>query len=122
MAYNYFPTYPSYQMQGTQMSLSNQPQQGIIWVQGEAAAKSYPIAPNSSVALFDSESNAIYIKSADMSGMPSLKILDYTMRDSAPQRADFKPQGDFATKDDVEFLKGEINALKAKFEVSEDGK
>lgn len=122
MAYNYFPTYPSYQMQGAQMSLSNQPQQGIIWVQGEAAAKSYPIAPNSSVALFDSESNAIYIKSADMSGMPSLKILDYTMRDSAPQRADFKPQGDFATKDDVEFLKGEINALKAKFEVSEDGK
>ena len=94
MAYNsYFPAgyqpmyYPQQnQVQGTQMSLPNQPQQpqinnGIIWVQGEAAAKSYPIAPNSSVPLWDSEANVIYIKSADMSGMPSIKVLDYTMRD-----------------------------------------
>ena len=29
---------------------------GIIWVQGEAAAKSYPVSPGSGVLLMDSES------------------------------------------------------------------
>lgn len=115
MAYNYYPQYP--QTNSFQNGTSS-----LIWVQGEAAAKSYPVAPNSSVALWDSEANVIYVKSADMSGMPSLKVLDYTMRDGAPQRTDFKTQGDFATKEDVEYLKGEIMALKAKFEVTEDGK
>ena len=119
MAYNYFPTgYQPY----FQSQMNNAPQQNLIWVQGEAAAKSYPIAPNTSVPLWDSEANVIYIKSADASGMPSLKILDYTMRDSVPQRVEVKAQNDFATKDDVEFLKNEINALKAKFEVRKDGK
>lgn len=131
MAYNnYFPVgyqpvyYPQQnQMQGTQMSLANQPQpqqpqmnNGIIWVQGEAAAKSYPIAPNSSVPLWDSEANVIYIKSADMSGMPSIKILDYTMRDVAPRAAEIQPQSDFATKDDISILEKEISSLKSKFE------
>ena len=129
MAYNnYFPVgyqpmyYPQQnQVQGTQMSLPNQPQQpqtnnGIIWVQGEAAAKSYPIAPNSSVPLWDSEANVIYIKSADMSGMPSIKILDYTMRDTAPRTAEISPQNEFATKDDISVLEREISSLRSKFE------
>ena len=123
MAYNsYYPTgyQPMYYPQQGQMQ--NQPQQqpqmnsGIIWVQGEAAAKSYPIAPNSSVPLWDSEANVIYIKSADMSGMPSIKILDYTMRDVAPRAAEIQPQSDFATKDDISILEKEISSLKSKFE------
>ena len=129
MAYNsYFPAgyqpmyYPQQnQMQGTQMSLPNQPQQpqinnGIIWVQGEAAAKSYPIAPNSSVPLWDSEANVIYIKSADMSGMPSIKVLDYTMRDVAARTPEISPQNEFATKDDISVLEKEISSLRSKFE------
>lgn len=131
MAYNnYFPAgyQPMYYPQQNQMQ--NQPQvqpqqpqinNGIIWVQGEAAAKSYPIAPNSSVPLWDSEANVIYIKSADMSGMPSIKVLDYTMRDVTPRTAEISPQMDFATKDDVESLKGEISALKSKFERMSNG-
>ena len=126
MAYNsYFPTgyqpmyYPTQaNTYPTQANVGpTQPtQNGIIWVQGEAAAKSYPVAPNSSVPLWDSEANVIYIKSADMSGMPSIKVLDYTMRDISPRTSEIAAQSDFATKDDVEFLKGEITALKSKFE------
>lgn len=62
----------------------NQPQpqnNGIIWVQGEAGAKSYLIAPNTTVQLWDSESQTIFLKSADASGMPSMKVLDYTIRE-----------------------------------------
>lgn len=127
MAYNnYFPVgyqpmyYPQQNQVQTPIQAQQQPQpqmnNGIIWVQGEAAAKSYPIAPNSSVPLWDSEANVIYIKSADMSGMPSIKILDYTMRDVAPRAAEIQPQSDFATKDDISILEKEISSLKSKFE------
>lgn len=121
MAYNnYFPAgyQPAYYPQQNQMQ-TQQPQQinsGIIWVQGEAAAKSYPVAPNSSVPLWDSEADVIYIKSADMSGMPSLKILDYTMRNATPRSAEISSRSVFATKDDISHLEEELNALRAKFE------
>ena len=43
---------------------------GIIWVSGEAGAKAYLVAPNNTVQLWDSESQTIYLKSADACGMP----------------------------------------------------
>lgn len=81
--YNYPQTYQPYIPQ-----TFNQPVQqaqppannGIIWVQGEAGAKSYLIAPNTTVPLWDSEDQVIYLKSADASGMPSMKVIDYTVR------------------------------------------
>lgn len=114
MAFNYFPT--NYQPYQQTNSFQNGTSSNLIWVQGEGAAKSYPVAPNSSVPLWDSEANVIYIKSADMSGMPSIKILDYTIRDNAPKTAEIVTQTDFATKDDISHLEEEIKALKAKFE------
>lgn len=51
---------------------------GILWCQGEAGAKSYPVAPGSSVLLMDSEGSRFYIKSADPSGMPNpLRIFEF---------------------------------------------
>lgn len=127
MAYNnYSPmTYPySYQTyQYSPQAYASQPQQtqaqptsNLIWVQGEAGAKSYLVAPNNTVTLWDTESQTIYIKSADASGMPSMKVLDYTMRGESSATAKIPPQNGFATKDDLDYLKGEIEALKAKFE------
>ena len=88
----YYPTQPTVpQMQ--QASQSNSP----IWVQGEAGAKSYLVAPGTTVALWDSESTTVYLKSADASGMPSIKILDYTIRDGT----NGKRGAEFATKEDV---------------------
>ena len=96
MAYNnYFPAgyqylYPQQSVSAMQPNIQ-QPSQpnagfnGIIWVQGEAGAKSYLVAPNTTVQLWDSESPIIYLKSADASGMPSIKILDYTVRDNPNQ-------------------------------------
>lgn len=119
MAYNnFFPTsYQPYQMpQMSQMPQQvQQPQQnsGITWVLGEAGAKSYLVAPNTTVSLWDSESQTIYLKSADASGMPSIKVLDYTIRDSAPKHpTPVGPQIDYATKEDVGALQGELNKLR----------
>lgn len=81
---NYPQYYPQYQ---APVQTPNQPTQNasIIWVQGEAGAKSYLVAPNTTVQLWDSEAQTIYLKSADASGMPSMKVLDYTIRDGSTQ-------------------------------------
>lgn len=92
----YYQPYPYYnngampdmlaQMRQTspQMSTTPTPPQsgnGIVWVQGEASAKSYPVAPNSTVMLLDSESNTFYLKTSDASGMPlPLRVFDYKER------------------------------------------
>lgn len=76
-------------MQAQQPAAQNfpQPQQpdtgGIIWVQGDAGAKAYMVAPGNTVPLWDSENQVIYLKSVDMSGMPSMRVLDYTERTAA---------------------------------------
>lgn len=109
-----------YPMQNYQTQQTQPQQTGIIWVQGEAAAKSYPIAPNTSVALWDSEANVIYIKSADGSGMPSMKIVDYTMRETGARKAEISAQNDYVTKDDLLPIRKDIDALKAKIEGDRD--
>ena len=121
MAYNtgfpatYQPLY--YQPQQYQQPAQQQ-SNGITWIQGEAAAKSYLVAPNNSVVLFDSESQTIYIKSADASGMPSMKTLDYTIREnqaaSVHQNANQTPALDlsgYVTKAEFESLKAKIDSL-----------
>lgn len=96
MAYNnYFPQgyyqpmmqYPNQVQSSPSMppsAPSNAPaggNNGITWVQGESAAKSFPVAAGQSVLLMDSESSVMYIKSTDQSGMPlPLRIFDYTER------------------------------------------
>ena len=87
MAYNNgFPiSYPQMVMPQYQQPMpAQQPQgSGVVWVQGEAAAKSYLLAPNTTLALWDSERQTIYLKSADAAGMPTMKTLDYTIRQAA---------------------------------------
>lgn len=116
MAFNagYYPQYPSYMMPfQSQPQQQPQPQQnsGVIWVQGEAGAKSYLVAPNTTIQLWDSESQTIFLKSADASGMPSMKILDYTIRDTSSTRPQVAPQpGDFVTKSELTALESKLNA------------
>lgn len=82
--YPQFPYQPQMQMQQP-VSQMQQPQaqtNNLTWVCGEAGAKSYLVAPNTTVQLWDSEAQTIYLKSADASGMPTMKILDYTIREA----------------------------------------
>lgn len=108
------------QMQGQQpQPQMNQPMNsGIIWVQGEAGAKSYLVAPNTTVQLWDSENQTIYLKSADASGMPSIKTLDYTIREQQPGNMHLMPENgsqSYATKEDVEILASQLETLKNEF-------
>ena len=102
----------------------NQPQQNysnMTWVQGETGAKSYQVAPNTTVALWDSEEKRIYLKSSDAVGMPSMKVLEYTVRDETTSHNALVTNAegvktDFATKDDISSIQEQINALKEKIE------
>lgn len=114
--YTYQPQYPYQSMIGTQMPSLNQPQQsqqqsGIIWVQGEAGAKSYLVAPNTTVQLWDSEAQVIYLKSADASGMPSMKIIDYTIRNSSVPQPQPQSTPDYVTKDEFDSFKQQVQKM-----------
>ena len=86
----------------------------IIWVQGEAGAKSYLVAPNNTVQLWDSEANTIYLKSADASGMPSMKILDYNVRNTEQPQVTPQLQGNgaYVTVDELNAVKLELSKIK----------
>lgn len=120
MAYNPFPAnYQPYNPNAYNLYTANmgsgQPNQstGLKWVQGEAAAKSYPIAPGNTVDLWDSEAQVIYLKSADASGMPSMKILDYTIRETNTGKVNTIQTADYATKEDVISIQKQIDDIRA---------
>jgi len=128
MAYNnYFPQsyqqYPQiYPQQVQQMPQQVPPQQnqGVVWVQGIEGAKAHPVAAGQSVLLMDSDADCMYLKSADMSGMPSLRIFDYKERTNTATTGKTADLSGFLTKDDVlpfatkEDLKKAISDLEKK--------
>jgi hypothetical protein len=117
MAYNnFFPASyqnPYYQqmMPMQQNNFQNNNNSNLIWVQGEAGAKSYLVAPNTTVQLWDSEAQVIYLKSADASGMPSLKILDYTIRDAMPVSQSNAQTVSYVTKTEFDAFKNEVQKM-----------
>ena len=99
--YNYATQFP---VGGTQ-----HPQNSIIWVQGEAGAKSYLVGAGQSVLLMDSEDNVFYIKSTDQSGMPMpLRVFEYTERTSKPEPV----TADFITREEFEKRLAELKDAK----------
>ena len=139
MAYNYgFPMtyqpmyYPQSQAQQTQQPIQSQPQQmsyapqpsGIIWVQGEAGAKAYPVPAGSNQLLMDSESECFYIKSTDMSGMPQpLRTFEYKeVVATQPQysQAALPDFEEYVRKEEFEELQKKFEELKGR--MKKDGK
>ena len=102
------------------------PSNDMLWVLNETEATSYPVAPNNSVTLWDKNKDTVYIKSVNMQGVPSMRILDYTERTAdnaqkSPQKhecqcgKDFVRIGDFeALQSKFEALRSELNELKSK--------
>lgn len=117
MGYQPIGYQPQMQMQ-PQMSQASQPQAQqqngqMIWVQGETGAKSYLLTPNTTLPLWDSERQTIYLKSTDASGMPSMKVLDYTIRDNPQPQAPIQeqaPMPDFVTHDEFKKFERDIKS------------
>ena len=131
MPFTYQPQfYPQYypqpmpdqlaQLRQNQFQPMQQPQQvtqaqpaapSIVWVQAEAEAMAYPVAPNNAVTLWDSNSPVVYLKQADASGKPTMKIYDLVERSQRPIQ---DPAVEYAPLSRVEALEAKLNALAAK--------
>lgn len=135
MAYNtYFPNsyYPNYygnqQMPPQASQMASNAQQGqsanLIWVQGENAAKAYPVASGQSVLLMDSEDSVMYIKSTDQSGMPQpLRIFEYKEK-TGHQNASViasKPSEDYVSRKEFEAFRDDVRREIKGIRIGEEG-
>ena len=87
-----------------------QPQQnnnGILWVSGEVGAKSYLVAPGTSVLLMDSDDTVFYLKTADQSGMPSLRTFKYS-EITGQKHFNKTDQNNFVNREEFENFKNNI--------------
>lgn len=118
---NYYPTTYQPMYQQPQQQQSN----GITWVQGEAAARSYLVGAGQSVLLMDSETDRFYIKASDSSGMPlPLRIFEYTEKVAVQGKyeATEASQTEYVEKAEFEKRLSEFEKKFAKFkEVETDG-
>lgn len=89
-------------------------QGGVQWVAGEQEARGYLIAPNSAVALWDSTAPTVYLKQADASGKPSLKIYDLVERTEAPQTAPQVKAEEYVTRKEFDDLAAIVGEMKGK--------
>lgn len=74
----------------------------LIRVTGFDGAKAYQMAPNSSVALFDSNEDIFYVKTTDGAGFPTIRAFRFT-----PMEAQ-QPASEFVTRDEFERLRQEV--------------
>ena len=108
----------------TPMQMQTQPTNDMIWVLGQTEAESYLVAPNNSVVLWDKNRPTIYIKSVNAQGMPSMRILDFTERNTdnpktqnnAPKTHECTCGGKFVTKEEFDALKGKFYDLQARYD------
>ncbi len=120
--YNYSPygampdTLAQYRQGGGMPQAPAAPQNnnGVTWVQGEAGAKSFLVAPGNTVMLMDSENSVFYLKSTDVSGMPMpLRIFDYTERNTNVQASTaptFDPKN-YVTHEEFNDLKSKLDKI-----------
>lgn len=89
-------------------------QGGVQWVSCEQEARNWMIAPNAAVALWDSTAPTVYLKQADASGRPTLKIYDLVERAETPRTAPQEKGVEFVTRKDFDALAALVGELKGK--------
>ena len=115
-ATQYYSPYPNYQGRAPAMGYSQQlqtPQTNLLRVSGPESAKSYPMGPNSSLALFDAEHPTFYWVYTDDSGFKTMETFDFKKREPEAQAPAQEPidLSMFATKEDLNSIKSDISDL-----------
>lgn len=85
---------------------------GMIWVQGEAGARNYLMAPDTTLPLWDSDAQTIYIKSTDKTGKPDIQIIDYVIREPDTPNQNGVSFDNYAKRSELELLCQKIDSLK----------
>ena len=101
------------QYQPNMQQVPQQQSPSIVWVQNEMEAANYLVAPNSAITLWDSNSPVVYLKQADASGKPSMKIYDLVERSQRPVQPPQAPAVEYAPLSRLEALEARLNELAA---------
>ena len=94
--------------QPVQPSMPMQSQSSIIWISGEREAQMYPVAPNNAVTLWSTTEPVVYLKQADASGKPTMKVYDLVERTETPVSGESGKAVSYATKDDLAAVLGAV--------------
>lgn len=118
MQYNYYPTNPWTPPQSV-TAMPSQSNNIFAWIQGEDAAKSYPVAPGNTVVLIDSDKPVMYMKTADLSGRPQPIQVRYLVSEEEYKRIQNGTKNspnldDFVTK---EYFEERMSELDSKYVV-----
>ena len=107
-------------MQTNPAPMQTQPTNDMLFVLNENEASAYPVAPNNSVVLWDKNNKTFYIKTANAQGIPSMQIYDFKERvqthENAPKTHECTCGDKYATKEQINDLRGKIDDLTAKYE------
>ena len=96
--------YPYYNFQPFQQK------QELIRVNGLEGAKNYPLSPGSTIALFDAESDIMYIKTMDAGGFPSIRTFSFMEMTSKP--TDTTETRLSAIEEEIASIKEVLNGIK----------
>ena len=131
--YGYYPQaqaimpmiYPQQMVEQPQQN--TQPQQTnnsmnsyMVWVQGKAGAQSYPVGRGTTLPLFDSEGDYLYIKSVDKNGIPLqlvTKVISDTPVEVKAEVVETIPQvdmSDYVTKQSYDELMKKYGDLESR--------
>lgn len=107
---NYMGQQNPYSMQNWgQTNQFTQPQntaQQLIRVNGIEGAKAYQMPPNSTVALFDTNSALMYIKMTDGAGFPTIRV--FPLVEHLATQNNEQNTAEFVTKSEFENFKKEL--------------
>ena len=79
--------------------------QNLIRVNGIEGAKTYQMSANSTVALFDSNEDIMYIKTTDGAGFPSIRTFSFT---EVKEENKSTQQSDYISRQEFEEFKKEL--------------
>lgn len=118
MPYPYDP-YSPYQQRpgfgfGNQYPQPQQPQSNTYaFVNGIEGAKSYPMGPNQTVMLMDSENPIAYMKQSNGMGQATLKYFRLVETSEAELRGASKSSSEYVSKADFEALRKRVDEMLA---------
>lgn len=97
------PSFPTNNFAGI-TPVQNEPVNNLIRVTGIDGAKAYQMQPNSTVVLFDSSEDLLYVKSTDGAGFPTIRTFSF----SPIEQQEVAPTNDYISREEFEEFKKEI--------------
>ena len=103
--------YTPYNVQNAMYNAPMSQGQQLIRVNGLEGAKAYQMGANSTVALFDSNNDIMYVKNTDGAGFGSIRAFKFSEMDLNSSA----PVSEYATKNELEQLRQEVKNYAEQF-------